>query len=418
MKLELIDNFIDKKSAKISFIGDIMCELPLLKASCTKGKYQFDRVFAETIDLFSSADYVVGNLETVFAGEKAKYTKSLYSFNTPDAFLDSLKKSGIGMCITSNNHCLDRGIEGLKRTLYELDKREIQHIGTYLSREARNQIFIKNINGLRIAFIAYTYGTGIKDNHEKLSEGLEYSVNLLIPQGIGSPIKYSEKTDNLLTVKRFISGLLPEKRKLQMKKILGKTVGVPRVDSIWDDLIDKNLLRTLKCDIEEAKKQADFVIMNIHNGGQFNPIPGDFSEYIMKFCVNAGVDLVVGHHPHVVQKADFINHVLCAFSLGNYSISPSTPYMLFEDLPHYSVALHLYLNASNDISVMYSFSILKIIEDRKGSLTVYDTYDIFQKLGGSDRDQLLKDIKKIYHRFTQKDINNFNVQKEYSLCEE
>ena len=418
MRLKLINNFANKKSIKISFIGDIMCELPLLKASCTKGKYQFDRIFAETIDLFSSADYVVGNLETVFAGEKAKYTKSLYSFNTPDAFLDSLKKSGIGMCVTSNNHCLDRGIEGLRRTLVELDKRGLQHIGTYLSKEARDQIFIKNINGVRIAFLAYTYGTGIKDNREKLPKDLDYSVNLLIPQNIGSPIRYSEKTKSKITAKQFISRLVPEKRKLQMKKMLGKTVGVPRVDSMWDELVDEKLLEILKFDIEKAKKQADFVIINIHNGGQFNPIPGDFSEYIMKFCVNAGVDLVVGHHPHVVQKADFINHVLCAFSLGNYSISPSTPYMLFEDLPQYSVALHLYLNASKDISVMYSFSILKIIEDRKGNLTVYDTYDIFQKLGGSDRDQLLKDIKRIYHRFTQKDINNFNVQKEYSLCEE
>lgn len=124
-----MDNVIDRNFIKLTFIGDIMCELPLLKAAHTKKGYDFDSVFVGTTDLFNSADYVVGNLETVFAGKSVGYTRSLYSFNTPDSFLDSLKRAGIDMCVTANNHCLDRGLDGLKRTLYELDKRGISHIG-------------------------------------------------------------------------------------------------------------------------------------------------------------------------------------------------------------------------------------------------------------------------------------------------
>ena len=411
----MVDNIINRNHVKITFVGDIMCELPLLKAAHTKKGYNFDNVFAGTIDLFNSADYVVGNLETVFAGKSVGYTKSLYSFNSPDAFLDSLKRAGVDLCVTANNHCLDRGIDGLRRTLHELDKRSIEHIGTYLSKEECEQIFIKDIKGFKIAFLAYTYGTGIKDNHVELPDDVSYSVNLLIPQEIGSPIKYSSDIGRVSCVKRFVSRLISERKKLQIKKLLKKPVGIPRVDSIWDELIDEKLLGMLKSNIRKAKEQADYVILNIHNGGQFNSVPGDFSEYIMRFSVESGVDLIVGHHPHVVQKASFIEHKLCAFSLGNYSISPSTPYMLFENLPQYSIALHAYIDAS--FAIQYSFSILKIVENEKCDLTVCDTYDLFQEMDEYCRKLLLRDIRRIYYRFSQDDGKGFNVQKEYKLYE-
>lgn len=411
-----MDNVIDRNFIKLTFIGDIMCELPLLKAAHTKKGYDFDSVFVGTTDLFNSADYVVGNLETVFGGKSVGYTRSLYSFNTPDSFLDSLKRAGIDMCVTANNHCLDRGLDGLKRTLYELDKRGISHIGTYLSKEASDQIFVKDIKGFKIAFLAYTYGTGIKDNHVELPDDFSYSVNLLIPQKIGSPIKYSKVEGEVPYIKQFISRLISEKKKLQLKKMLKKPVGVPRMDSMWDELIDEKLLEILKSNIGKAKKQADYVILNIHNGGQFNSMPGDFSEYIMNFCVESGADLVVGHHPHVVQKASFIANKLCAFSLGNYSISPSTPYMLFENLPQYSIALHVYIG--KHFLIHYSFSILKIVENRKGNLTIYDTYDLFQKCNEYNRMSLFKNIREIYCRFSQNSGENFNVKKEYRLYEQ
>ena len=102
-----------------------MCERPLLKACYSNKGYNFKSVFEVTKKLFNNSDYVIGNLETVFAGEEAGYTNSLYSFNTPDEFLDALKESGIDLFLTANNHCLDRGIEGLRRTVHELDSRNI-----------------------------------------------------------------------------------------------------------------------------------------------------------------------------------------------------------------------------------------------------------------------------------------------------
>lgn len=100
---------------KISFIGDIMCEKPLLNAAFNNGKYCFDRVFSKMKATFNNSDFVVGNLETVCAGKEFEYTNHIYSFNSPEELVASIKNSGIDLVTTATNHCLDRGIEGLKK---------------------------------------------------------------------------------------------------------------------------------------------------------------------------------------------------------------------------------------------------------------------------------------------------------------
>ena len=113
---------------KITFIGDIMCEEPLQNASKKGASYHFDQVFEGCKRLFSESDYVVGNLETVFAGESAGFTKDLFSFNSPDDFAYALAKSGIHMVTTAQNHILDRDRAGLLRTLRVLDEVGIENI--------------------------------------------------------------------------------------------------------------------------------------------------------------------------------------------------------------------------------------------------------------------------------------------------
>lgn len=400
---------------KITFIGDIMCELPLLKSCYLKGKYNFESVFSSTKKLFNNSDYVIGNLETVFAGKEAGYTNSLYSFNTPDEFLDALKESGIDLFLTANNHCLDRGIDGLKRTIKELDSRKMEHIGTYINEKERKKIFVKDIYGIKVAFLNYTYGTGIKDNHVILEKKDQDCVNLLMPQKIGSPIRYDKRKNKVNFLKRNLSKLFSESTKLRIKKKLGKAVGTPRIDELWDDLLDYQLLDILKNDIEKAKEIADFVVMNIHNGGQFNAEPGEYSQYIMKFCVESGADVVVGNHPHIVQRRELLDNTLCAFSLGNYSISPSTPYMLFENYPQYSIALHVCFDTKNVQIAESNFSVLKILEDSKHRLKVVDTFDLSKIVTKMEKDKLQKEVKFICERFTCQKYHTFELKQEYKL---
>ncbi|MDU7925862.1 MAG: CapA family protein, partial [Finegoldia magna] len=91
---------------KISFIGDIMCEPMLLKASKINKGYNFDGVFEYIRDFLKESDYVVANLETPIAGEQLGFTSSLFEFNAPIEFLDALKDAGINLVTTANNHSL------------------------------------------------------------------------------------------------------------------------------------------------------------------------------------------------------------------------------------------------------------------------------------------------------------------------
>ena len=98
---------------KITFLGDIMCEKPFLKAAIKRNN-DFYSTFARLQEMLSESDFVAGNLETPIAGKELGYTKDLYAFNTPSEFLDGLKKLKIDLYLTANNHCLDRGVKGLE----------------------------------------------------------------------------------------------------------------------------------------------------------------------------------------------------------------------------------------------------------------------------------------------------------------
>lgn len=146
-------------SVTISAIGDIMCHNTLFKDAYTSnGNYDFSNFFVDVKDYISTSDIAIGNLETTFAGEKKKYS-GYPSFNTPEALAYNLKDIGIDVLTTANNHSLDTGYLGIENTINFLNDAGISHTGTAISQNEQNSILIKEINGIKLAFLAYTYGT-------------------------------------------------------------------------------------------------------------------------------------------------------------------------------------------------------------------------------------------------------------------
>ena len=95
---------------KITFLGDIMAEPPVLKAAKKRdGSYDFRGVFKHVKPLLAESDYVVGNLETPLAGAKAGYSDTHLCFNAPDEYIDALIDAGVDVVSTANNHTFDRG---------------------------------------------------------------------------------------------------------------------------------------------------------------------------------------------------------------------------------------------------------------------------------------------------------------------
>ena len=188
-----IDNEIKeeiKPDSTISLvaIGDIMCHNTQIKDAYKNGIYDFSYVFTEIKDYIENADIAIGNLETTFAGSKKGYS-GYPQFNTPEILATNLKDIGIDVLTTPNNHCLDTGYTGLESTIDFLDNAGISHTGTYKTPEAQNTILFKEINGVKFAFLAFTYGT----NGIPIPKGKEYCVNLIDKDLILSQINLAKE---------------------------------------------------------------------------------------------------------------------------------------------------------------------------------------------------------------------------------
>ena len=150
-------------TATLIFFGDAMqhgMQFDRAKELGTpENPYNFDSCFELITPALKDADYSIVNLELPLGGEG---TYSGYPmFSAPDSYAVALKKAGFDLFLTSNNHCLDRKDKGLRRTLHVLDSLKVDHIGTYNDAAERAKLvpFIKEINGMKVGFLNYTYGT-------------------------------------------------------------------------------------------------------------------------------------------------------------------------------------------------------------------------------------------------------------------
>ena len=144
--------------ATLLFAGDAMAHQAQLDAASRQDGYDFSGCFDAIAGQVRAADFAAVNFETTMGD--TRYT-GYPCFCTPDGFASELKKAGFDLFFTANNHTLDRRDKGLGRTIDILDEKGIPHIGTYHSKEHRDSVlpFIANINGIKVGFLNYTYGT-------------------------------------------------------------------------------------------------------------------------------------------------------------------------------------------------------------------------------------------------------------------
>lgn len=400
---------------KISFIGDIMCEPMLLKASKINKGYIFDGVFEYIRDFLKESDYVVANLETPIAGEELGFTNSLFEFNAPIEFLDALKDAGINLVTTANNHSLDRGIVGAENTLKNLKKKNIPNTGMFLSKSERKEAEYIELSDTKIAIISYTYGTNYFNNKIILSEDNDFLINILRPQDdkYYKPYKFENKNIFQKAGRRFASYFSEEKR-YYVLKYLGLTNNWARSDDVYSEKTISPYLYRLKDDIKIAKSKADIVIFCPHMGGQFNNTPGDFSKYIVNKANEFGVDAIISSHPHVVQEYKEVDGIPCFYSLGNFTMSPNSVYLLYEDLPQYGIIAHLYIDDDKKISKK-SFSIVKMVEERKSQLKVYNVSELYAKSSVKEKEVILSEANFIARRVLGNNTDDFKIENEYEI---
>jgi len=150
-------NNIFNNSIRISYVGDLI----MLKDQVTSsknnltGKYNFDYMFKYTSNHFHESDLSIGVYEGPSAGDKTSYSTSNYDdnipifLNYPDEFAEAVKKAGINLVTTANNHLFDKKLEGALRTLDVLEKYSLIHLGTYRNIEEKRKVKIVNIKGIK-----------------------------------------------------------------------------------------------------------------------------------------------------------------------------------------------------------------------------------------------------------------------------
>lgn len=347
---------------RLTFVGDIALDKPLLKAAKDrgKGKYDFTEVF-HTEDVFRGSDLVVGNLETVFGGGH-RFNKKPYHYNSPDSFCKAIKDAGIGLVSTANNHCMDEGVTGLRRTLNVLSGLGIANTGTY-DDNVKNRYLIRDINGVRIAFYSLTYSVNV--GMESLScDDLYRYVNIIGFSGQSMPI-----------LKQYYRYVLKRKIVQIKKKIRHQSTISSHIDKYSDNKINKEWMANIEQQLKKAKENSDLLVVLLHIGGQFNTRPGTFSTYIVEKLSSLGADVIIGNHPHTVQAVREIEtgvpgrRTLVAYSLGGYCMSVSGEYLVHECLPEFSLALHVDVDEKTK-NFTYSVDVLKGTENETGYLTV------------------------------------------------
>ena len=155
----LLSMLFPQEEATIVFAGDAMQHKSQLEnASRGGGVYDYSETFAEIAPWVQSADYAVVNLETTLGDHNFS---GFPMFCTPDSYASALKDAGFDLFLNANNHTLDRRDNGLRRTVRVLDSLGVAHTGTYTDAAARNASvpLVRDINGFKVAFLNYTYGT-------------------------------------------------------------------------------------------------------------------------------------------------------------------------------------------------------------------------------------------------------------------
>jgi poly-gamma-glutamate capsule biosynthesis protein CapA/YwtB (metallophosphatase superfamily) len=248
-------------SATLCFVGDLMCHSTQFNyARVDADSFDFTGVYSEVKKYLSEPDLTIGNIETVIAGEGKGYSGYPY-FNAPDDFIYALKATGFDLLITANNHALDQGWDGVKRTIDVINDFKIHRTGTFISQEDRDSIRIFLVNSIKIAFLAYSENT----NGLPIPEGKDFVINL-----------------------------------------------------IDEDLIKSDIRKA-------REKNVDVVIVHLHYGPEYNREPSDYQKDIVQKIIELGADIIIGGHPHVIQPFNYfktnstkLDSGFVAYSMGNF----------------------------------------------------------------------------------------------------
>ncbi|ASN07119.1 CapA family protein [Virgibacillus necropolis] len=240
------------------------------------------------------------------------------AFNTPKKMGDALKDAGIDVVTIANNHTLDHGETAIQEATSYWESLDMMYTGAYKSREDQNEIRVLQTNQ-DITIAFLAYTYGT--NGIPVPKGKEYLVNL----------------------------------------------------------IDKN---KIAADIKEAKKLSDVIILSLHYGNQYERMPNKRQKDLVQFAADQGVQVVIGHHPHVLQPVDWVegkngNKTFVAYSLGNFLSGQDEFYRRIGGMVQFTIRKTVNEDAEDKLEVV-SPKFLPTFVDYQPGETDFDVIPMYQ----------------------------------------
>lgn len=158
----------------VGAIGDILIHDTVYQDAYNGSQYNFNPIFENVKSMMESPDVLTANQESMLGGVDIGVS-SYPTFNSPHEVADALVHSGVDIVSIANNHTLDKGERGILSATDYLNSIGLPHVGSFLNQEDRKKLRIINKNGIKLAFLSYTYGT----NGIPIPDGKDFLVNLI-----------------------------------------------------------------------------------------------------------------------------------------------------------------------------------------------------------------------------------------------
>ncbi|MCU6707593.1 CapA family protein [Paenibacillus sp. J5C_2022] len=247
----------DEDLVALSFTGDLLPDEYIGDLLKTQG---YDYPYRDILLYLSEPDVLAGNLETpiTLRGTPMEHENLEYVYRGSPDVLPAMASAGFDVFSLANNHAMDQGVEGMLDTKAYLDEAGIGNFGTGSNDVEAFAPLVKEVRGMKVAYI-----------------------------GVSRVIPFAElKADR----------------------------NVPGIAETYDTT------RAVKA-IQKAEEEADIVVVMVHWGKNNEEELEPYQSRFAKEYIDAGADLVIGSHPHVLQGFEKYKNRWIAYSLGNFIFS-------------------------------------------------------------------------------------------------
>ena len=265
-------NETESDKVTVMLTGDLMCQRVQQLRAFDGTSYDFRPTFKYVKNIFDKADIVVGNLETLVS-KSLPLSKDMMRLqnkpylNAPEEWLDALEYAGFDGFIMANNHACDGGKTGIVETLEELDSRGIPHTGLFADKNSKRYFIIEE-NDIKVGVISYAAYYNLKD--------------------------------------KFLT------------------------DEEQDIMLNRPVQDKMNSDVQALRKEgAEYIIAYNHCGTEYSQVPAPRQMRYGIMLAHAGVDYIVGSHPHVLQPYEPLLYrgtvTPYIYSMGNFTSAMLDP---------------------------------------------------------------------------------------------